>query len=280
MSMTVVLAVLVAALLHAAWNALIRFHGDRLAMVTIIAAVAAACALPGALWLGPPGPAAWPWLAVSMTLHIGYNVFLAMAYGHGELGHIYPLARGSAPLLTLMAGSLLLGQTVQDWQRAGVITLAAGILLLAFEGGGRHLRRSPRGATYALVTSCFIAGYTLSDGMGARASADPHAYVLWLFVLNGIPLLLYGVATGISNLAGALSTNWKAGCAGGLLSLGAYWIAIWAMTMAPIATVAALRESSVVFAVLIGALFLGEPFSRVRALSVLTVLGGLVMLRL
>ena len=280
MSLTVVLAVLVAAVLHAAWNALIRFHGDRLAMVTMLAAFSALFALPGALWLGLPSADAWPWLATSVVLHIGYNVFLASAYTHGDLGRIYPLARGTAPLVTLIAGTLLLGQTVADWQRAGVITLAGGILVLAFESGWRQLRRSPKGALYALVTSLFIAGYTLSDGMGARASTNPHAYVLWLFVLNGIPLLLYGLATGNAPGAAALSANWRAGSVAGLLSLGAYWIAIWAMTVAPIAAVAALRESSVVFAVLIGVIFLGESFSRVRAISVLTVLSGLVMLRL
>jgi drug/metabolite transporter (DMT)-like permease len=280
MSLTVALAVLAAAVLHAAWNALIRFHGDRLAMLAMVAAFSALFALPGALWLSLPSSGAWPWLAASVLLHIGYNVSLANAYTHGDLGRIYPLARGSAPLLTLIGGTLLLGQTVEDWQRAGVITLAGGILVLAFEDGWRQLRRSPRGALFAVVTSLFIAGYTLSDGMGARASGNPHAYVLWLFVLNGIPLLLYGLVTGKARTTAAFSANWKAGSVGGLLSLGAYWIAIWAMTTAPIAAVAALRESSVVFAVLIGVLFLGEAFTWVRALSVLTVLAGLVMLRL
>lgn len=280
MSVTVAVAVLIAAVLHAAWNALVRFHGDRLAMVTVLAAFSALFALPGALWLGLPSVAAWPWLATSVVLHLGYNVFLASAYSHGELGRVYPLARGSAPLLTLIAGTLLLGQTVDGWQRAGVVTVAAGILVLAFESGWRRLRQSPRGAMYALITSVFIASYTLSDGMGARASVNPHAYVLWLFVLDGVPLLLYALATGRSGIGATLSMNWKTGAVAGLLSLGAYWIAIWAMTVAPIAAVAALRESSVVFAVLIGVLFLGESFSVVRALSVLTVLGGLVLLRL
>lgn len=279
MPLTVALAVLVAAVLHATWNALVRYHGDRLAMVTVLAAFSGLFALPGALWLGPPDPAAWPWLATSVVLHLGYNVFLATAYSHGELGRVYPLARGTAPLLTLVAGTLLLGHTVDEWQRAGVVTLAGGILVLALEGGWRRLRRSPRGAVYALVTSVFIASYTLSDGMGARAAASPHAYVLWLFVLDGVPLLLYALATGKIGTGAALSMNWRAGVVAGLLSLGAYWIAIWAMTVAPIATVAALRETSVVFAVLIGVAFLGESFSLVRALSVLTVLAGLVMLR-
>lgn len=280
MTLTVALAVLLAALLHASWNALIRFHGGRLAIVTLLTAFSAAFALPGAMWLGPPSAAAWPWLAGSVMLHVGYNTFLASAYAHGELGRIYPLARGTAPLVTLIAGYLLLQQSLGAWQTIGVVTLAAGILILAVEGGVRQLRRTPRGAVYAIVTSLFISGYTLSDGMGARACEDPHAYVLWLFVLDGIPLLVYGLVRDRRQTGADFAANWKAGAAAGLLSLAAYWIAIWAMTLAPIAAVAALRESSVVFAVIIGVVFLGESFTWLRAASVLTVAAGLVMLRL
>lgn len=279
MTLAVALAVLVAAVLHASWNALIRFHGDRLGMVTLLAAVAAVVALPGALLLGPPSPASWPWMAASVGLHLGYNVFLANAYAHGELGRVYPLARGAAPLVTLAAGFALFHELIGGWQLLGVITLATGIVLLAFEGGWRALRHAPRGAVYALVTSLFIASYTLSDGMGARAAADPHAYVLWLFVLDGIPLLLYALVKGRARTRRVFAEHWKAGSVAGLLSLGAYWIAIWAMTLAPIAMVAALRESSVVFAVLIGVVFLGEPITRPRVLSVVAVLLGMWMLR-
>lgn len=280
MSLSVALAVLLAAVMHAGWNALIRFHGDRLAMVTLVAVSAGLFALPGALWLGLPGAPSWPWLAASLILHTGYNVFLASAYSHGELGRMYPIARGTAPLVTLIAGALLLGETVQGWPAAGVVTLAAGILALALEGGWRQLRRSPRGALYALVTALFIASYTLADGMGARASGNAHAYVQWLIALHGLPLVIWHLTAARARLADAAARNWKAGSVGGLLSLLAYWIAIWAMTVAPIPAVAALRESSVVFAVLIGVLFLGESFSGVRALSALLVLTGLAMLRL
>jgi drug/metabolite transporter (DMT)-like permease len=278
-TLSIALAVLLAAVLHASWNALIRFHGDRLAMMTLLAAFGAVFALPAALWLGPPDPASWPWMAASVTLHVGYNVFLASAYNHGELGRIYPLARGTAPLVTLVAGVSLFGHAVDGWQATGVATLAFGIMILAFEGGWQSLRRSPRGAVYALVTSLFIAAYTLSDGMGARASGNAHAYVSWLFVLDGIPLLVYGLVTGAGRTGRAFAGNWKAGSMGGALSLGAYWIAIWAMTVAPIALVAALRESSVVFAALIGVLFLGETHTRLRTVSIVAVVAGLVMLR-
>ncbi len=280
MSLTVIAAVLIAAFLHAGWNALLRFQGDRLATMAMLAAFSGLFALPWALWLGPPDPAAWPWLACSVVMHLGYNTFLAVAYDHGELGRIYPLARGTAPLLTLVGGYGLLGEVVEGGQAIGVITLAGGILLLAFEGGWRSLRRSPRGAVYALATSGFIAGYTLLDGQGARIAGNAHAYVAWLFVLDGIPLLAYFTLRNARMLSATLTGNWRQGSLAGLASLGAYWIAIWAMTVAPIATVAALRESSVLFAVLIGAVFLEESLTRVRLISALTVLTGLVMLRL
>ncbi len=280
MSLPVALAVLLAAVLHAAWNALLRFHGDRLSMVTLLAAFSGLLALPGAVWLGPPDPAAWPWLAASLGFHVGYNTFLAIAYDHGELGRIYPLARGTAPLLTLIVGALVLGQTVSGWQTGAVLTLAGGILLLTFEGGWRLLRRAPRGAAYALTTSGFIAGYSLCDGLGARSAGDPHAYVLWLFVLDGIPLLAYGLVRRRPQVLRAFVTNGGTGSIAGLLSLGAYWIVVWAMTLAPIAAVAALRESSVVFAVLMGVAFLGEQLTWLRAASTVAVVAGLVLLRL
>lgn len=279
MSLTIIAAVLLAALLHAGWNALLRFRGDRLVTMAMLAAFGGLFALPWALWLGPPDAAAWPWLVCSAVMHLGYNTFLAIAYDHGDLGRIYPLARGTAPLLTLGGGYALLGDTVGAWQASGVFTLAAGILLLALEGGWRTLRRSPRGAAYAVATSAFIAGYTLLDGHGARIAQDPHAYVAWLFVLNGIPLLAWFAIRHRPQLTALLAGNWQAGSLAGLASLGAYWIAIWAMTLAPIATVAALRESSVLFAVLIGVVFLREPLSSIRVISALVVLAGLVLLR-
>jgi drug/metabolite transporter (DMT)-like permease len=279
MSPSVILIVLASAMMHAGWNAVLRFRGDRVALMTMLAAMSALIALPGLFFVEFPRAEAWPWLALSVMLHMGYNVFLANAYAYGELGKIYPLARGTAPMLTLGVSILLLGEDISPLATLGIIVLGLGILTLSLDGGLKAVRASPRGIMFALVTSVFIAGYTMSDGMGARAAQDAHAYVLWLFVLDGIPLTLWALLRQGRATGRMIALNWKAGLIGGALSLGAYWIAIWGFTVAPIALVAALRETSVVFAVIIGVVFLGEKVRGFRVASIAIVLAGLVLMR-
>lgn len=279
MTPAVIAIVLASALMHAAWNAVLRFRGDRMALMTMLATMSALIALPGLFFVDFPRAEAWPWLMLSVGLHLGYNVFLANAYAHGELGKIYPLARGTAPMLTLGASLLLLGEDISPVAAAGVLVLGMGILTLALDGGPQALMASRRGLAFTLVTSLFITGYTLSDGVGARAAQDPHAYVLWLFVLDGIPLLAWALLRQGRTTGRMIAQNWKPGIVAGTLSLGAYWIAIWAFTVAPIALVAALRETSVIFAVIIGVLFLKEKVKAVRILAVAIVMAGLVLMR-
>lgn len=279
MSLSVILIVLASAMMHAGWNAVLRFRGDRVALMTMLAAMSALIALPGLFFVEFPRAEAWPWLALSVMLHLGYNVFLANAYAYGELGKIYPLARGTAPMLTLGVSILLLGEDISPLATLGIIVLGIGILTLSLDGGLKAVRASPRGIMFALVTSVFIAGYTMSDGIGARAAQDAHAYVLWLFVLDGIPLILWALLRQGRATGRMIALNWKAGLIGGALSLGAYWIAIWGFTVAPIALVAALRETSVVFAVIIGVVFLGEKVRGFRVASIAIVLAGLVLMR-
>lgn len=281
MSATVIAAVLFSALLHASWNAIVRFRDDRFAMVTLVAGAGALIAAPGLLLVSPPPAEAWPWLSASVLLHIGYNVFLANAYAHGELGKVYPIARGTAPLLTLAASLAVIREPLPLTVVLGILTLGAGIFALMLDQGLRVLREAPRGVVMALCTSIFIAAYTVTDGIGARVAGDPHAYTLWLFVLDGFPLILYALwARGRAGTIDMIAGNWQPALIAGALSLGAYWIVIWAMTVAPIALVAALRETSVVMALAIGAVFLGERFTVPRAVSVAIVLLGLVILRL
>lgn len=280
MSLTVIAIILASALMHAGWNAVLRFRGDRIALMTMLAAMSALIALPGLFVVDFPRPEAWPWLALSVALHLGYNVFLANAYAHGELGQIYPLARGSAPMLTLAASILILGEELTLFATIGVLVLGIGMVTLSLDGGLKALKARPRGLLFALITAVFITGYTLSDGVGARAAQDPHAYVLWLFVLDGVPLLAWALWRQGKATGRMIAQNWKAGFIAGALSLGAYWIAIWGFTVAPIALVAALRETSVVFAVIIGVLFLGEAVRVQRVVAIAIVIAGLILLRM
>jgi drug/metabolite transporter (DMT)-like permease len=276
----VTLAVLLAAFCHASWNAIIRMRGDKLISMTLLVTAAGVLALPMLPFIPLlPGPA-WKFLIASAVIHTGYNTFLALSYGHGELTKVYPLVRGSAPLLTLVVSLAALGETIGALTIAGIIVLALGIMSLALDRGWRVLVASPRGILYAAATSLCITAYTLSDGLGARAAGNPHHYVIWLFALDMLPLLAGVIALRGRAFLAAAAENWQAGLAGGFLSLVAYWIVIWAFTVAPIAIVAALRETSILFAVLIGMAMLGERLTPIRAAAIVLVLFGLVLMRL
>lgn len=279
MSLAVALAVLISALLHASWNAIVRVNGDRLGVVTLLATFSALIAAPGLFLLPAPAREAWPWLIASVLLHVGYNVFLVNAYAHGELGKVYPLARGTAPLIILIVSLAFIGEPVGTAKILGVVTLGVGIIALTFDQGIRVLMRAPKGVVYALATSLFIGSYTISDGLGARASGDPLGYTAWVFAFDGAPLLIYALIVRGRGIQRMLVEQWRPGLMAGALSLGAYAIVIWAMTVAPIALVAALRETSVVFAVMIGVVFLGERLTPARAICVAVVLAGLMLMR-
>ena len=279
MTLPVAAAVLLAALFHASWNAVLRVNADRLATMAMLTGSAGIVALVGMAFVPLPDAAAWPWLVASVALHLGYNAFLAAAYAHGELGKVYPLARGTAPLTTLVVSVGMFGEAISPHAALGVVVLAAGIIALTFERGWRVLAAAPRGAAYALIASAFISGYSITDGFGARAAGNPHAYTMYLFACDGLPVTLFVLATRRGKAVAAIRASWRSGCVAGLLSMAAYWIVIWAMTRAPIPLVAALRETSVVFAVLIGVVFLRERLAPVRLVSLLVVLCGLALLR-
>ena len=272
-------AILAAALMHAGWNAIVKIGLDHLLTLTLVAVAAALISLPLLGFASMPAAAAWPWMAASVTLHVGYNLALARAYQIGDFGLVYPIARGTAPLLTAIAGALIVGEHLTPFELAGVLVLVAGVWLMAARGRA-PVAAGASAVLPALITSLFISGYSLSDGLGARASGAPIGYTLWLFVLDGIAMLLVtlwwrGQAAIVASL-----TYWRSGLFGGALSLGAYGIAIWAMTKAPIALVAALRESSVLFAALISVLLLGEPLRWSRGLAALLIVVGIMLIRL
>ena len=280
MDLFVFIAVLVAAACHAGWNALLKLNIEPIVATTLVALASGLVAVPFVCVVDIPHAGAWPYLVASVVVHIGYYLALAEAYRHGDLGQVYPIARGTAPLLTALVAMLTLGEFLGLFGWAGVIALAGGILLLAVRGGRTDRRSDARSVGFALLTSLTITSYTLSDGIGARAAGSAASYTAWLFLLSGAAMSLYGlIRVGPRRLAGYSKANWAIALGGAALSTAAYAIAIWAMTVAPIALVAALRETSVLFATLICTLFLREPWLAARIAATVMVLAGAVLLR-
>ncbi|MCG6904656.1 MAG: DMT family transporter [Rhodobacter sp.] len=278
MTLGVFLAVLGAALLHAAWNALIKQGGDKLSSVLVMTLVQGSLGAVLATTMPWPAAEVWPWLIASGLLHAAYKLFLLNAYEHGDLSRVYPLARGTAPFLVLLAGALLLSDTLKTLEIVGVVVLVGGILTMAHGvfGSGESRRMLP----FALGSALATAGYSLVDGLGARISGDAAMYVAWLFALD---LAILFPATCLIYRRMPLprtARGWVRGSTAALASYGAYAVAVWAMTVAPIALVTALRETSILFAVLIGWLAFGERMSRGKAAAAGLILLGVALTRL
>lgn len=274
MNPAVIALVLCAALLHASWNALLKSSGDRLAALSIMTIGAGLGAIPLVLLNPLPAAAAWPYIIGSAVLHVGYNLFLIRAYHIGDFSQSYPIARGSSPLLVSSGAALLVGEQMSAQTWLGVILISIGIISLAQIKNRQHLW----GPITAFTTGAFIAAYTVTDGLGARAAGNALAYSGWLFVIDSIPLaIIYLYRQRALPLLAEPRQNWL-NLAGGLMSLLAYGIVIWAVTLAPMGTVSALRETSVLFAALIGTLFLGEKLTPRRIGACLFITVGAIVL--
>jgi len=272
-------AVLFAAACHAGWNALVKVGLDPLSTTILIAAGAAVVSLFGLPFVGMPASAAWPWVIASVAVHVFYFAALAESYRTGDLGQVYPIARGAAPLMTATASAFFVGEQLSLSGWSGIVALAAGVLLLSARGGRiGHLDR--RAVGYALITALTICAYSLIDGIGARLSQNPQAYVAWVFVANAVVLVPYGLWRDATAMTGALRRFWLRGLFGGALQALSYGIVLWAMTLAPIAIVAGLRETSVLFGALIAVLVLKEPFRAARVVAAALIVCGLVLIRL
>jgi drug/metabolite transporter (DMT)-like permease len=280
MDLAVFLAVLLAAALHAGWNAILKIDLDGFLSICLISLAAGAIALALVPFVAVPNAHALVFMAFSVVLHVGYNLFLVQAYRLGDLGQVYAIARGTAPMLVTLVMVGALGERLDPAALAGIALLTSGIFLMSLRGGRDLARLEGTAVVFALVTALFIAGYTVTDGLGARANGDAHGYAIWLFVADGLAMALILLARRGGNGLAAIGRNWRAGLAGGCMSLGAYWIAIWAATQAPIPLVAALRETSVLFAAAISALVLREPFTRWRALAAVVIVAGIALTRL
>jgi drug/metabolite transporter (DMT)-like permease len=280
MTLAVFLLVLLAALLHAAWNAMLSVGKDRMGAMALISLghwLPAAAALP---FLGWVEPGAWPWLALSTALHVGYRLFLVKAYEAGDMSQVYPLARGSAPLLTAAVGIGLIGESLSPVALAGVAFTGLGIVVMSLKGGAALGRIGGAALGFAALTAVFICGYTLADGLGARASGNALAYAALLFVLDTPFTVAAARLMRGPGIWEGMRHYWLQGLAGGALSLLAYTIVIWAMTQAPIPAVAALRETSVLFGALIAAVILKERVTGPRLAAAALIVAGAALLRL
>ena len=277
MTPVVTMMVLGAALLHASWNAIIKSSRDVMLDTALVAAGAGVLSLPLAALLPVPARESWPYLGASVAIHVGYFATLVAAYRIGDLGHAYPLMRGTAPLLVALFGIALLDERPSATMWLGILLISAGILSIGLLQRGR----AQLGATiWALANAVIIATYTLVDGAGARLSGTSTGYGTWMFWLQGVPfVLLVGVLRRRAALDYA-KRNWQRGLGGGFCLVSSYGIVLWAMTQAPVAAVAALRETSVIFAALLGAVFLREPFGRPRVIGACAVALGVMALRL
>jgi drug/metabolite transporter (DMT)-like permease len=273
-------AVLFAAACHAGWNATIKRGLDPLTttvLISIGAAIVAAVFVPVVGW---PAGAAWPWCGASVLIHLVYFAALIESYRAGDLGQVYPIARGSAPLMTAIATTALVGERLGLLGWCGIILLAAGVLLLSLRGGRDLARLDRKAVGFALFTAVTICAYSVVDGVGARLAEGAAAYSVALFLGIGPVMVIYALVRRGREAVVTMGRDWGLGLAGGALQLGSYGIAIWAMTVAPIAIVAALRETSVLFGAAIAVVFLKEPLRPSRIAAALTIVAGLTLIRL
>ncbi len=271
--------VLLAAVLHATWNALIKAGGDRLVITTTIMLVPIAPSLLALFVLPAMAPAAWPFVILSAVVHWIYFGVLIGAYRYGDLSQVYPIARGSAPALVAVEAWIFAGEALTALEMAGVLVVSAGIVSLAWRRrGGEGLTHEPKAIALALLTALTIAIYLLADGMGGRRAGSALTYICWLFVLQGVPLVGFALWRRRGRIAASFRPYLLRGGFGGLIAGISYSIAIWAMSVAPLAHVGAVRETSVVFGAAIGALVLKEPFGRYRIAAAAVIAGGAVLL--
>lgn len=288
MSLTwpIVLAVLCGAVLHAGWNTLVKSSGDKEVDTALVHALGALVALPPLLVFGLPPAVAWPYIGASLVIHIAYYITLAGAYKHGDLGLTYPIMRGSAPLLVALGSFTVLGESLSALAWLGVFGVTCGVALVGLSNLGQALHHR-RALAFALANACVIAVYTFVDGTGVRATVAAGSlavsYVMVLFVLDGFPypLLVYARrdAAGRRTIRDYARKRWPLAALGGAASMGSYTIALWAMTRAPVASVSALRETSVLFASALGVWVLKERFGVQRALGAVVIVAGVVALR-
>ena len=273
------LLVLFAALLHASWNAVVKCSPDKfldIVLVTSGAAALSALALP---FLASPRPSGCGYVAASVVIHVAYFLLTGASYRSGDMSHAYPLMRGAAPLLVALASGPLIGERLLPGEWGGISLICGGILGLLLMDN-RDSTLSAPATRFALLNAVVIACYTLVDGTGVRLSGHPVAYTMWMFLLTAPAILLWPVLRRRSDVIRHLRGRWHFGLVGGACTLGAYILVLWAMTRAPVAMVAALRETAIVFGLAISALVLKARLGWSRPVAAGIILAGVVTTKL
>jgi drug/metabolite transporter (DMT)-like permease len=271
--------VLLAALMNAAWNAILKSGDDKLLTAVMIASAVAAIAAAALPLLPQPAAASWPFIAASVSLQTLYYALLAAAYRSADMSHAYPIMRGTAPLIVAAVSAWLIGEIVSATQWLGIALICGGVLGLALHAPG-HSTGHRSATLFALANAGVIASYTVIDGLGVRRSAAPAAYTLWIFLLTGIQMLLWISIWRRREFGAYARGKWPQALAGGAGTLLSYALALWAMTVAPVALVAALRETSILFATVISALVLKERVTLQRLACTGLIIAGAVAVRL
>ncbi|MFB9308731.1 drug/metabolite transporter (DMT)-like permease [Agromyces hippuratus] len=279
MSTGVLLAVLGAALLHGSWNAIAKAIPARLVSSALIGLVYLVVGAVGCILLPLPPREVWPYLLISAAVQTLYLVLLTAAYAKSEFGRTYPLTRGIAVLGITLVSTMFLGERMAPAQIAGVAVVAIALFALSWSPKGRS---GPAGTLMAVAVGITITAYSVIDGIGVRMSGEPFGYASWLFLIQGItiPLVCFLLARDRREMLVGLREHAPMGALGGILSLAAYTIVVWAQSLAPLAVVSALRETGVLAAGVIGYFVFREPFSKWRVTATVVAVSGIVAIRL
>ncbi|QYM72852.1 DMT family transporter [Pseudochrobactrum sp. Wa41.01b-1] len=282
MSGFVVLIVLFGALLHASWNVIVKSGTDKYLNAVLVCGAAGLVALVLIPFLPLPLAPSWPYMIISTVFQVCYLFMVAAAYSNGDMSLAYPLMRGTPPLLVAMAAGPLIGEVLGAGQWLAIGFISCGVLTMAL-GSRRKTaagQNTSRTVIIALVNALFIAGYTLVDGIGVRVSGNAISYTLWAFLFNAIPVVSWGIWKYRGQLVGHIRQRGHLAMIGGAGTLGSYGLALWAMTMAPVAMVAALRETSILFGMILSLFLLREHISLKRLAGALLIVCGTVLMRL
>ncbi len=277
MEASIALIVLTAALFHATWNATVKSGKDSLITLTGVNVATGCIALPIAFMVGLPSSESWPYLIASAILHFGYYIALSEAYRFGDFSQAYPIARGTAPIIVTLYGVFVLGEILSLFETLSLIGIIAGLLIFVTRGFGRVVQ-DKHALFAALATSAFIGGYTIVDGIGGRLSENVPGYMVWLSILDAVPILIYTTLKRNVSQVMTLCKEWKILLVGGALALSSYSMVVWSMTQAPIPLVSALRETSIIIAALIGAFYFKEPSGKRRIIASIVIFLSVVLL--